>query len=273
MSKAARVAAFGLVVAAIGFFFALLALAVVDREQDLLQAAVTVAPWAGGLAAIVLAALTWMYVSATQAMAKATAELAEETRRQREESTAPRVTVHFDFLRSWLLHVSLENIGRGVARNVRVTFSPHIPSRAGAIPRLPVSAETIPILRPGEKFSHFVDSTPSFFSTERNNPRQYLARVSYQDLEGNAVEPEDFPLDLSVYEGMAVFEEKGLNDLVKEVEEIRRVVGRITDLSSLHIKTPRDIEREHREWLKRVEERRAQEAESHPEEERQNPEP
>ena len=100
-------------------------------------AARTTGPWVGALVGLVIAVLTGMYVIATQAMATATAALAQETRKAREESAAPLVMTYFEFLRNWLLHVSVENIGRGLARNVVVTFDPRYPLEMEPLARCP----------------------------------------------------------------------------------------------------------------------------------------
>ncbi len=212
-------------------------------------------PWLGGLAGIAVAALTAMYVAATQDMAKATRELAEETKKQREEATAPLVSVYLDFQR-WLLFVTVENTGGGIARNVRVTFQPPIPSRAGPISELPTTTYCIPVLRPREKFPQLIDAAPAFFA-DRGRPTIFKATVTYDDFSGNAKEPLHYPLNTSVYEGM-LGPTKDMADLVKEVEQIRRRLEGITDLSSLHIKMPRDVEREYQEALKKMEETRTE---------------
>lgn len=248
---------FAVAVAAMCFFFALLGLAAVDRENPVLQAAITVAPWAGGLAAIVLAALTAMYVAATQGMAKATAQLADETRRQREESTAPLVIVYFDFQR-WLLFVTVQNIGGGLARNVRATFEPAVPSLKGPISELPVTTHNIPALRPREKFSHLVNVAHAFFATA-GRPNVFTAIVTYDDINGNPKEPLRYPLNIAVYEGLLMPETEGIGELVKHVKDIRRILDQITDFSSLRIKTPQDTKREQDERLARMDEENAQE--------------
>ena len=224
----------------------------IAEDDDFGTAARTTGPWVGALVGLVIATLTGMYVLATQAMARATAELAEETRKAREESSAPVVIPYFEF-RRWLLLITVENIGAGLAHQVRVAFEPHIPSRKGVVEKLPMNTDSIPTLRPREKFPHLLDSAPNFFS-KQENPRLYVASVSYEDINGEA-KSADYPLDLTVYEGMLA-EEKGIADLVKEVEQIRRRFDGITDPSALLIKTRRDVQREFQEALERIEEQK-----------------
>lgn len=231
----------------VAIFFVVLA-----EGEDFGTAARITGPWVGGLVGLVIATLTGMYVVATQAMARATAELAEETKRAREEGSAPVVIPYFEFRRR-LLMITVENIGAGLAHKVHVAFEPPIPSRKGVVQKLPVNTDSIPTLRPREKFPHLLDGAPNFFSNE-DNPRFYVASVTCEDING---EPKsaDYPLDLTVYEGMLA-EEKGIADLVKEVEQIRRRFDAITDASALQIKTQRDVEREYQEALERIQERK-----------------
>ena len=228
------------------FVLACIIFLVVANDDSFSEGAKTAGPWFGVCAALLVAVLTLMYVTATQDMAHSTAALAEETKRSREELSAPAVTPYFTFERR-LLMVAIENIGAGIATEVIVKFDPPIPRLRAEVRTLPVNGTAIPVLRPHERFSHFVDVAPTFFSKQSPKPMQYVATVAYKHA-GRSVEI-PYPLDLSVYEGMLVVDEEGMTDLVKHVKRLADRLERVTDLSALKIKTPRDIKREHAEWL------------------------
>lgn len=218
-------------------------------EHDFVEAANVSGPWFAGLIALVIAILTAMYVADTRDMAQATVQLADETRRTREEMSAPVVVPFFSFERR-LLSINLKNIGAGIALDVQAEFQPPIPSRRGAIKYLPINEKPIPVFRPQEPFEHFVDVAPTFFASDANNPKLYVVRVSYKSSTGEETR-KDYDLDLSIYEGMRLVDDEGMPELVKHVERITRIVERVTDLGgSIHIKTPRDVRRENRERRK-----------------------
>ena len=228
-------------------------------QHDFVEAANVSGPWLACTIALVIAILTAMYVAATQDMARATIVLAEETKKTREQLSAPAVLPFFTFERR-LLMVNVENIGAGLARDVTVKFQPPIPSRQGPVDQLPVNQKPIPVLRPRERFPHFVDVAPSFFSKSAPKPKDYVATVSYTAPDGKPVQTE-YPLDLSVYEGMLIADENGIPELVKHVERIMQRFEGITELHSLRIKTPEDIRSEsakrRKEWAEQERQERS----------------
>jgi hypothetical protein len=207
----------------------------------------------------VLAILTTRLMSATESMAQATATLAEEARLARERANSPLIAVYFEFLKGgWILNVTVENVGTGLARDVGVQFRPSIPGHDGAsISSLPVNSAVIPILKPGQKFSQFVAGAPAFFSDEAKNPLGYRAAVSARNQAGIAMELVEYPLDLSIYKGSRIADEKGLDDIAKSLKDISETLQRVLAWDAIKIKTPRDIEREEEAWHARAVEAKA----------------
>jgi hypothetical protein len=74
-----------------------------------------------------------------------------EARRLREEQARPFVVVDFDV--NFLMKLRIENVGRTVARNIRMKFSPTLSSsmrQPWPWERSPLFSEGIPTLAPGK---------------------------------------------------------------------------------------------------------------------------
>lgn len=152
-----------------------------------------------------------------------------EVRTQRKEQARPFVVVDFEF-RSILVYLQIRNIGTTIARDVSITFDKPLEStlsRPREIDDSPLLKRPIPMIAPGRRISLLFDS----FTARADNgtlPMDYIVTLSYRDVHGNRFEDPSYPLDLGVYAETAI-DPKGLPELVRELEQIRREIAKWTD--------------------------------------------
>ena len=146
----------------------------------------------------------------------------DEARRMRLSQTRPFIVVSVDVEQRSMFMLSVANIGKVPARNVRVTFDELPHSSITSLDEVRMFNEPIPTMPPGHKYSAYWEVTFRVFDEKKDyeHPLTYRAQVEYEDLEGNEFGPEDYILDLRIFEGQAA-DPKGMPELVKAVEGLR----------------------------------------------------
>jgi hypothetical protein len=150
-----------------------------------------------------------------------------EARTLREEQTRPFVVV--DLEPGWIIYLTIENVGRTLARNVRVEFEPPLSSTRADVrfEEIPALRDGIPTLPPGRKFRYFFDS-----SIERLNrtdlPRSYEVEVRYGRHDDRDLPLEKYVLDLhSMLESSPP--DEPLHDVAKALKGIKDEVAKWGD--------------------------------------------
>jgi hypothetical protein len=153
-----------------------------------------------------------------------------EARRSREEESRPFVVVDFE-AKKGMFYVVVTNTGRTIARDVRFKFEPAL---AGTLDRegdnpwslasLKMFSDGIPSLPPGKRIATLFDS--SFQRTREEWPDAYEVEIEYADASRKRRFSERILLDLGIYWGLMLVEEKGVHDLHKRLEELVREAKR-----------------------------------------------
>jgi hypothetical protein len=127
-----------------------------------------------------------------------------------------------DFEPGFLVYLTVENLGRTMARDVSIHFDESLMSTLPGRRELdesPLFREPIPALPPGRKirvlFDQFNDRTAAKL------PLTYDVEVRYQGPTGKERWKDTYRLDLGMYLGSAR-PPKGIPGLVTEVENIRK---------------------------------------------------
>lgn len=147
-----------------------------------------------------------------------------EARTLREEQARPFVIVDFD--PGFLVYLTVENLGRTMAREVSIHFDKplksSLPGRS-EIDDTPVFREPIPALPPGKKIRVLFDH----FDGRRNAglPLTYDVELRYRGPVGRKEWRDLYRLDLGMYLGSQL-PPKGIPELVTEVENLRREIAR-----------------------------------------------
>lgn len=160
-----------------------------------------------------------------------------EARKLREDQTRPFVVVDFDVSDPPLIHITIANIGKTMARTVRVKVDPTLESsldekgRPEPIAQLSVFTEEIPSMAPGKvirlAFDGFIDRQKARekghdledayqVTVTYRGERRFLRRRFYKDT---------MPLDLGVYRNIQYVDRRTIHDLYGQVKKIADAVG------------------------------------------------
>lgn len=150
-----------------------------------------------------------------------------EAQRLRRAQVRPFVVV--DIEPGWILYLTVENIGTTLARDVRFHFEPELSGTVrpdSELREAPLLRNGVKSLPPRKRYRIFFDS---FIERTKEDklPMEYVATATYTDDEGTTYK-DQYVLDLNAFLHASP-EEKGLPELVKEVEKIRKEVSKWTD--------------------------------------------
>jgi hypothetical protein len=148
-----------------------------------------------------------------------------EARRLREEQARPFVVVDFEL--GFLVFLTVENLGRTMARNVTIRLDKPLDSTLPEphdFDESPIfRGEPIPALPPGKQVRVLFDQAAARLASDL--PRSYEVEVRYRGPFGQKYEPDTYRLDLGVYSGSQL-PRKGLPELVDEVKTIREELAK-----------------------------------------------
>jgi hypothetical protein len=164
------------------------------------------AAWATVAVYVVLGIFAWIQVL--------------QARRLREEQARPFVIV--DFEPGFLVYLTVENIGRTMARDVTIRFDKPLQSTLSGpreIDESPLLRRPIPTLPPGRKIRVLFDQYAARLDAKL--PLTYDVTLRYKGPFGRKEWEHPYRLDLEVYLGSQL-PPKGLPELVAEVEKIRK---------------------------------------------------
>jgi hypothetical protein len=150
-----------------------------------------------------------------------------ETRKQRIAQEEPVVTLRLvtDEKNSNFLNFHLKNTGGGPAYDLSVTFNPDLPYGDTTLNNLKMF-KRMPLLEKGEEVTFFFDTTFKYFNLE--GPTTVMAKAIYYTLpkeNRNARKLErSFEINIDERKGQRQIIKKDMNDLVKELEEIKHFI-------------------------------------------------
>jgi hypothetical protein len=147
-----------------------------------------------------------------------------EARKLREEQARPFVVV--DFEPGFLVYLTVENLGRTMARDVRISFDKQLETSLQGRPEIdesPLFREPIPALPPGKKIRVLFDQFNDRLNAKL--PLAYEVTLRYRGPAGKKPLEDTYRLDLGMYLGSQL-PPKGLAELVTEAENIRKEIGK-----------------------------------------------
>ena len=152
-----------------------------------------------------------------------------EARVLREDQARPFVVVDLEPAQSPpLLILVVANLGKTMARNVRIEVDPPLVSTvydslSSPIGSLKLFTEPIPSLVPGRRIELLFDSLAA--RTERELPDSYRVRLTY-DGEGGRAFTDEQRLDLDLYRAMRMVWRDTVHDVSKTLKTIEGYLGR-----------------------------------------------
>jgi hypothetical protein len=188
------------------------------------------------------AVAAWVTLTISLAAAVFVYHQLREARLLREEQSRPFVIVDVAF-RSIVVDLVVRNIGATAATNVIVFFDePVTSSRSNGVewPTTPLFTTGMPLMAPGRIIRFLLDTFPG--RETAGLPMTLRGQVSYRSPGPRPRTYTDtFDINLEVYR-QSLIPEKGLPELIKEVEILRKEVEKWTDgTRGLHVRaTDRD---------------------------------
>jgi hypothetical protein len=155
----------------------------------------------------------------------------------REDQARPFVIVDFDMSEPPLIYLVIANIGKTMARRVRIHTDPLLASsldrddELGYIAKLPLFTEEIPTLAPGRQLRLLFDSFPQREQGKFDDV--YQVKITYQGeprrswwRDRTSFYDEDSVLHLGIYRNVQYVQRRTLHDLYDQVKKIADAVRR-----------------------------------------------
>jgi hypothetical protein len=156
----------------------------------------------------------------------------KEARTLREEQAQPFVVVDFEPSPAWRQAINLvvENIGKTLATNVRITFDKPLESTE-THPGFEISesvllTEGIPCMPPGKRVTALFDLAHQ--RKDSGLPMTYVATVEFCDGRGRQQKALTYVLDLNFYYGLMSIDEYGMHHAAKALGEIHKIMKKWT---------------------------------------------
>jgi hypothetical protein len=235
----------------------------VSAEEWLVAAA-----WATVVIYLVLGVFAWIQVLQAKKLRESQALQARELR---EAEARPYVVVDFEPDRVPFVNLVVANLGRTMARNVRVEADPPFDSsvyRSGPVPlaKFKLFSEGIPSLAPGKRIVLLFDQMLD--RADAGLPESYRVRLTYE-WDGGQLPSEELRLDLELYRPLRRVTPETIHDVSKTLTKIGRQLEKWSAGAGggLLVLSPEDKRRRGEEFRAWVEEERAAEqapADGHP---------
>lgn len=148
-----------------------------------------------------------------------------ETIRQRERYEAPAVIVRLipGHKNPNLLHFSVKNTGGGPAYDISIKFLPNLPYRENTSLNTLNMFQNMPLLEQGEEISFYYMHAAELYNT--SHPKKVDVTVTYYNAPKQNQRSKKFMnnynIDFEERRGQMSLEVKDMNDLVKEIEELK----------------------------------------------------
>jgi hypothetical protein len=160
--------------------------------------------------------------SASRDSTEVSREILEEMKESRDQEFSPYLVAYFD-APDWkpLIYLVIRNVGKSTARDVSLEFDPPlVNSRGSRIDEMPFVVNGIPAMPPEYEIRHFIDLVHSFFGSSL--PLTYKVKIAYSGGLKSETRTTEQIIDLASWKHLQNVREKGVNELVNEVEKLVR---------------------------------------------------
>ncbi|MBN1763025.1 MAG: hypothetical protein JW878_08140 [Methanomicrobia archaeon] len=173
------------------------------------------------IALIIYVIKTWQIASASKKSTEVSEEILKEMKESRDLEVAPYVVAYFDIpYGKHVIYFVIKNIGKSVAKNVKLAFQPPLEnSKGGKINNISLLKDGIGSIPPGYEIRTFFDGVFSYFEMSEL-PLTYNVKISYSGGLRSDTRNIEQIMDLSAFKGLSFLDEKGIHELVKEVEKL-----------------------------------------------------
>lgn len=181
-----------------------------------------------------------------------------EMREMRVAQTRPYVIayIHPNPNAHTIMDFVIANVGKTVARDIRLTFVPDLSAISGPAASFPLAHWAVfdsglPTLAPGQQLSCLWANSSTVFATDAVAPKQHDVTITYSgDVPARSRYSDEYVLDVGAFFGLMKVAAKGQDDAVRALEAIGDTLNKWTE---------RDGVRTYTEGLGEHRERRDQE--------------
>lgn len=168
-----------------------------------------------------------IYVWKTYDMAVSTEKSAKvskltllEMKETRDQEISPYVVAYFEF-ENHDINLVIENVGKGLAKNVKIEFDPTLVNSMSEsdINDVAFIKEGIGSMPPKYKVKTFFDSSVGYYGNEKF-PSKYNAKITYYGGLNETKRTTEHILDIGAHYKKLFSVKKGVNEVVKELERI-----------------------------------------------------
>jgi hypothetical protein len=162
-----------------------------------------------------------------------------DARKLREDQARPFVVVDLQssLASTHLVNLVIENVGKTLARDVRIKFSPAIKSTLDTEERkLADSAllrNGVPAMPPGRKITALLDASHQRVRTTL--PSKYTATVYCDDANGKPQEPLEYVLDMGIRYGVLNAEVLGVHDIAITLKNMSDHFRQWSDVDGIRV--------------------------------------
>jgi len=169
-----------------------------------------------------------------------------EARRTREAQAQPFVVVDIQPGRAWMnwLTMVVENIGKTLAKDVRITFDPPLTTtvKDNDLAKSVLIREGVAVLPPGRRVETLFDL--SHDRLKQGLPMRYEVTVSFRDYRNRQQESLPYIIDLTYLYDLEPLGEKTMHNLVDEVHQLREELEKLRGRDhGLLVRRPSDVRR------------------------------
>lgn len=173
------------------------------------------------IALIVYVWKTWQMASATRKASEAAQNTVNEMKTSREAEYRPYVVAYFELVRHNIILFTVKNNGHSQAREISVIFEPEIKATNGdKIRRILSSSFGDFSLQPQQLLQTYVDQISRYLNNDQF-PSSYKIIVQYKSGDSSQRYEDVYYLDLGVYKGLLVLDDKDIPALVDELRHIK----------------------------------------------------
>jgi len=150
----------------------------------------------------------------------------QEMKENRDHEISHYVVAYFEF-ENQMINLVVENVGKGLAKNVKIEFEPKLVNSINKdINDIPIN--DIPFIKEGiasmphkYKVKTFFDSSVGYYGGKKF-PDKYKAKITYFGGLNKTKKTTEHILDIGSHYNLLVHENKGFNEVVKELHEISK---------------------------------------------------
>lgn len=198
-----------------------MAISMIASDKDIIDIILAIIQVATLLFLIIYVWKTHDMAVSTEKSARVSKLTLKEMKETRDQEISPYVVAYFEF-ENHNINLVIENVGKGLAKNVKIEFDPKLVSSIGEeINDIAFIKDGIGSMPPNYKIKTFFDSSIGYYGSEEF-PSKYHAKITYHGGLEESKKITEHILDIGAHYNVLFSQKKGFNEVVKELERINK---------------------------------------------------